>query len=122
MKGPIEVEIFGQTFILTSDDEAEYVKKMAAYVDQKMQQVAATTKTVATLRIAILTALNIADEYHKARRQEEEVYSQIDSLSASLLERISQIEGKPHLIPADEKAELGEPQVKMIPKRIPSSV
>ncbi len=115
MKGPIEVEIFGQTFTLTSDDEEGYVREVAAYVDQKMQQMAATTKTVATIRVAILTALNIADEYHKARRQEEETCRQIDSLSASLLEKISQAEEEPHLIRSDEKE---EPPI----KRVSSSV
>lgn len=105
MKGPIEVEIFGQPFTLTSDDEEEDVREVAAYVDQKMQQVATTTKTVATLRVAILAALNIADEYHKARRREEEMCRQVDSLLASLLGKLSQTEGELHPFPSDELSE-----------------
>lgn len=111
MKGPIEVEIFGQTFTLTSDDEEGYVREVAAYVDQKMQQVVTTTKTVATLRVAILAALNIADEYHKTMRREEEMCRQVDSLSASLLRRLSQAEEEPHPIPSEEKR---EPEVKRV--------
>ncbi len=119
MKGPIEVEIFGQTFILTSDDEKGYVREVAAYVDRKMQQIAATTKTVATLRVAILAAINIADEYHKARRHEEETREQVDSLSASLLEKLSQAEDEPHRFPSDEQE---GPEMKRVPSRVSSTV
>jgi len=128
MKEPIEVEIFGQTFTLTSDDEEEYLREVAAYVGQKMQQVATITKTVATLRVAILAALNIADEYYKARRREEEMYRQVDSLLASLLGRLSQAQGEPHLFPSDEKEDLevaGEASSSEdtpAPKRVPSPV
>ncbi len=92
MKEPVEVEIFGQTFTLTSEDEEAYVREVAAYVDQKMKQIAQTTKTVATLRVAILAALNIADEYYKARQREEEMRQEVEALSASLLGKLSQME------------------------------
>jgi len=92
MKGPIEVEIFGQTFTLTSEDTEVYVREVAAYVDQQMQQIAHTTKTVATLRVAILAALNIADQYHKTRQRKEEICREVETLSASLLGKLSQIE------------------------------
>lgn len=58
----VQVEIFGQTYNLRADGDPTYVQSLAAYVDSKMREVARETKAVDTLRVAILTALNIADE------------------------------------------------------------
>jgi hypothetical protein len=47
---------------------------------------------VATARVAILAALNIADEYYKTRRRKEEICREVEPLSASLLGKLSRIE------------------------------
>jgi len=61
----IQVEIFGQTYNLKSGGDAGYIVSLAAYVDGKMREVARETKAVDTLRVAILAALNIADEHRQ---------------------------------------------------------
>jgi cell division protein ZapA len=61
----VQVEIFGQTYNLRADGDPAYVQNLAAWVDGKMREVARETKAVDTVRVAILTALNIADEHHK---------------------------------------------------------
>jgi cell division protein ZapA (FtsZ GTPase activity inhibitor) len=63
---PIEVEVFGQRFALRSEKSAEDVRQIAAYVDHQLQQVAAQARTPVQLRVAIMAALTIADEYHTA--------------------------------------------------------
>jgi cell division protein ZapA len=62
----VQVEIFGQTYNLRADGDPAYVQDLAAWVDGKMREVARETKAVDTVRVAILTALNIADEHHKS--------------------------------------------------------
>ena len=62
----VQVEIFGQTYNLRADGNAADVLSLAAYVDGKMREVASQTKTVDSLRVAILAALNIADERRRA--------------------------------------------------------
>jgi cell division protein ZapA len=57
VKRNIEVEIFGQRYSIKSEFSEEQVKQVAAYVDGKMQEVAENTKSVDSLHIAILTAL-----------------------------------------------------------------
>ena len=57
----ITVEIYDQTYRLRGTDPA-YVEKLAATVDAKMRAVAAHGRTVDSLRVAVLAALNIADE------------------------------------------------------------
>jgi cell division protein ZapA len=63
----VRVEIFDQVYNLRGSD-AEYILKLAEYVDSKMRAVAEQTHTVDTARLAVLAALNIADEYHLLRR------------------------------------------------------
>jgi cell division protein ZapA len=92
MKTLIEVEIFGQRFTVASEDEEDYVKKIATYVDQKMRYIAETTKTAVPLRVAIMAAMSIADEYYKAADREAEIEREADRLSASLLERLEKSE------------------------------
>jgi len=59
----VRVEIFDQAYNLRGSD-ANYIMKLAEYVDAKMRAVAKQTQTVDTVRLAVLAALNIADEYH----------------------------------------------------------
>ncbi len=55
-----------------------YLRMLAQYVDQKMRSVAERTHTVDSLRTAILTALNLADEYHQLRAQMDAATQQVD--------------------------------------------
>ena len=57
----VRVEIFDQVYNLRGSDP-EYILKLAEYVDSKMRAVAEATNTIDTVRLAVLAALNIADE------------------------------------------------------------
>lgn len=65
----VPVEIFDQAYNLRGTD-AEYILKLAEYVDSKMRAVAEATNTVDTVRLAVLAALNIADEYHMLKKNQ----------------------------------------------------
>jgi cell division protein ZapA len=64
----VQVEIFGQTYKLRADEDEAYVEQLAAYVDEKMREMARQTRAVDSLKVAILAALNIADEHRRALR------------------------------------------------------
>jgi cell division protein ZapA len=66
----VRVEIFDQAYNLRGSD-AEYILKLAEYVDGKMRAVAEATNTIDTVRLAVLAALNIADEHHLLQRKIE---------------------------------------------------
>jgi cell division protein ZapA len=68
--GSVRVEIFDQAYNLRGSD-AEYILKLAEYVDAKMRAVAEATNTIDTVRLAVLAALNIADEYHLLKRNQD---------------------------------------------------
>ena len=66
--GSVRVEIFDQGYNLRGTDP-EYILKLAEYVDTKMRAVSQATHTVDTARLAVLAAINIADEYHLLRKK-----------------------------------------------------
>jgi cell division protein ZapA len=66
----VRVEIFDQAYNLRGSDPA-YILKLAEYVDTKMRAVAEATNTIDTARLAVLAALNIADEYHLLKKMQE---------------------------------------------------
>lgn len=58
----VRVEIFGEEFIVRGDTDADYIVRLAKMVDQKMREVSETLEKAETKKIAILAALNLADE------------------------------------------------------------
>ena len=63
----VTVEIAGQPYPIRSTLDAKYVAELAAYVDQKMRSAAEAAPASDLLGLAVLVALNIADEYFRAR-------------------------------------------------------
>ena len=70
--GGVRVEIYDQPYNLRGSDP-EYIFKLAQFVDAKMRSVAEQTAAVDSLRLAVLAALNIADEYHVLKRKYEAI-------------------------------------------------
>jgi len=79
----VQVEIFDQTYNLRGTDP-EYIEKLAEYVDGKIRAVAEQTSTVDSLRLAVLAALNIADEYHLLKRKYEAVAGEFNRRAMDL--------------------------------------
>jgi cell division protein ZapA len=82
---PVRVEIYDQPYNLRGTD-AEYILKLAGFVDAKMRSVAEQTSTVDSLRLAVLAALNIADELHLLRKR-------FDSLASEYRKRADMLAG-----------------------------
>ena len=72
MANQVKVKIFGQEFTIKGEDTAEYVEGLADFVDKKMREVAAASSVITSHKVAILTAINIADELFRLRREKEE--------------------------------------------------
>ncbi len=78
----IRVEIYNQTYNIRSDGDNDYIIKLAEFVDQKMREIASGTLTVDSLKVAILAALHIADEFHRLESELESNDAQLASRSA----------------------------------------
>ncbi|MGH9683153.1 MAG: cell division protein ZapA [Candidatus Acidiferrales bacterium] len=69
----MKIEIFDQTYNVAADQNEDYVRELGAYVDAKMRTVADATHTVDTVKVAVLAALNIADELLTLRQRQQEI-------------------------------------------------
>src|SRR5688572_21115271 len=63
----VSVEIAGQRYPIRSGLDAEYVARLAAYVDEKIRAASEAAPTSDYLRLSVLAALNIADELFRCR-------------------------------------------------------
>jgi len=83
--GSVRVEIYDQTYHLRGSDP-DYIAHLAEYVDAKMRLISQQAATVDSLRVAVLAALNIADEFHMLKRKH-------DSIASDYNERAEQLAG-----------------------------
>ena len=81
----VTVEIAGQRYPIRSGLDERYVAELAAYVDQKMRAALTSSPESDMLGLAILVALNIADDVFRARLQQS-------SVNGALNERALQLE------------------------------
>jgi cell division protein ZapA len=68
----VKIEIFDQTYNVNAESDEVYMRELAAYVDGKMRAVAEATKLVDSVKIAVLAALNMADELFVVRQERED--------------------------------------------------
>ena len=64
--------------------------KVAGYVDGKMQEIMQSPKTVTKSNVAMLAALNIADEYHRLKDAHDAILTRLDQLSKKLSMRMTE--------------------------------
>ncbi|HEY4681871.1 MAG TPA: cell division protein ZapA [Candidatus Acidoferrales bacterium] len=84
----IRVEIYDQTYNLRGIEDEEYVRELAAYVDARMREISEATRTIDSLRLAVLAALHIADELHSQRGRPGETNEELRRRAVRCLELI----------------------------------
>lgn len=97
-----QVEIYGQTYSVRAAADPEYIHDLAEFVDRKMREVAQEAATVDATKIAILAALNIADDFYQYRvRLSEGDPARVARRATRLVERLDEILGSsPGGVPA----------------------
>ena len=88
MKKTTEISIMGQKFMIKSDSNDDYIRRVAEFVDMKINEVMQSTKSVASLNVAILAAMNIADEYFKFRKDRDEKFTAAGKKVEDLIELV----------------------------------
>lgn len=84
----VEIKVFGQTYTVKTDAEEDYIQEVARYVNEKMGEVLKKTRSVSTMNVAILTALNIADDLLKERERKNALLREVEMKSKDLAEKI----------------------------------
>jgi cell division protein ZapA len=89
MKRSVTVQIAGVRYALKTEEDDKWVKAVAAFVDAKIREVQKHTRTVDTQAVAVLTALQIAEELFNERRESGELRKKIRDKSQSLLDALA---------------------------------
>jgi len=89
----IEIEIFGNKYriCVKGEEDEKYISQLTSYVDQKMHQVAKKSRSSDLAKIAVLTALNIADELFVAENRIDQLREVIDRMERELAQIEDQV-------------------------------
>ena len=92
MKNFVRVEIMGREYTVKSDEGEERVRKIAEYVNERLKKISEHTKTISTLNLAILAAMDIANEYFEVLEGHSNLtrmVEKIETKSGRLIEMIN---------------------------------
>lgn len=84
------VTIFGREYKIKGHADDDYILEMASYVDGKMKELSANSSLPSQERLAILAALNIADELFQERRKTSEAFSTVEARADHLISLLDQ--------------------------------
>ena len=84
----IRVNIYGREYSIRGDGDPGYIAEIAHFVDMKMRQMTDNITMASTAKVAILTALNIADELFQKGQQSRELEENHSTILARLADRI----------------------------------
>jgi len=84
----VSVEIYGKAYVVRAGTDQEYTRTLARYVEDQMRKVAAQSKAVDTQKIAVLTALNIANDLFQAEKADREKEVEWDRRTTTLLQMV----------------------------------
>ncbi len=101
----IRVEIYNQTYSIRSDGDNEYITRLAEYVDGKMREISSGTLTVDSLKVAILAALHIADEYHQLKMSQANTDAQLASRSSECTDLLDKLLKHKEIAPQEFETE-----------------
>ena len=84
-KNKVRVNIYGEEYTVLADGDIGYIREVAAYVDRKMRDIADKTPNKSPSRIAILTALNIADELHQEQKRGKQDLTSVEKRTKDII-------------------------------------
>lgn len=82
----LEIEIFDQKYRIRvkGEEDEKYISHLTSYVDQKMREVAVKSKSADTVKIAVLAALNIADEFLLSQKKLDKLNEVIGNMETEI--------------------------------------
>lgn len=92
-RNKVVVKINGQEYSIVGAEAKEYLLKVGSFVDEKMETVAKANKKLSTSMIAVLTSINIADQYFKTRSDLEKLEDQLKEPEQIISELEKHVEG-----------------------------
>jgi cell division protein ZapA len=91
VKRSVTLEVAGQRFTLRTDADQGYLDALAAFVNEKIGEVKTSTRTFSTHALAILAALNIADELFQTRHKQAELKRRVREKAVRIGELLDKV-------------------------------
>jgi len=85
----VEIKVLGQTYTVKTDSDENRIHEVARYVNEKIEEILRKTKSVSSLNVAILTALNIADDLLKEKEKRLALLKEVGMKSKDMVEKIN---------------------------------
>ncbi len=79
-RNKVMVAIFGEDYLVRGNENPEYIEMLAAFVDRNMRLVQQRNPTLTATKIAVLTALNLADELNRLQEDYDELVRELEEL------------------------------------------
>ena len=93
MSQAFEIEVYGCRYTIRGDAEESYVRELGRHIDEQMHTLAAKMRNATPMQLAVLTAINLADELHQALKQQQEHAEELDRRATGLIESIQETMG-----------------------------
>lgn len=74
----VTVEIFNEEYIVKGDENPEYIQMLASYIDRRMKMIQQRNPNLTNTKIAVLTAINLADELNKLQEDYDELVKALE--------------------------------------------
>jgi cell division protein ZapA len=87
-KNVVRVEIFGTGYTIRGEEDQEYIREVAAYVDEKMREINDRLPIASLGKVAVLASLTIADELFKERQEQEKLADRFHERADSLAQEL----------------------------------
>lgn len=91
MRKSFNITILGQNLSVMHDSGDDYVTEVVRYVSDKVQEIQRGTAGASALTVAILAALNVADDYFKLKNTNDVIYSQLEDKSENLIRLLNDV-------------------------------
>ena len=79
-KNKVEVKIAGKDYTIVGTESEEYIQRVGLYIDRKMLEVMRSNNKLSTSLAAVLTAMNVADDYFKCHENESQLKKELKKL------------------------------------------
>lgn len=74
----VTVNIFNEEYVVKGSEKPDYIEMLASYVDRRMRMVQQRNVNLSTTKVAVLTALNLADELNKLQEDYDELVKTLE--------------------------------------------
>jgi len=74
----VTVEIFNEEYVVRGEENPDYIDMLATYIDRRMKMIQKRNPNLSSTKIAVLTALNLADELNKLQEDYDELVRKME--------------------------------------------